>query len=75
MCIKTKAKAKHKVTLKPKQQHKITVQKGYANIGGDLDTRKLPNINELIIHYNIGALEWQDKNLIKQSQNLLNLWG
>lgn len=56
MCIKTKAKAKHKVTLKPKQQHKITVQKGYANIGGELDTSKLPNINELIIHYNIGAL-------------------
>ena len=58
MCIKTKAKAKHKVTLKPKQQHKITVKKGYANIGGNLDTSpsKLPNINELIIHYNIGAL-------------------
>ncbi|MBS6008613.1 MAG: hypothetical protein KH943_02235 [Haemophilus parahaemolyticus] len=56
MCIKTKAKAKHKVTLKPKQQHKITVQKGYANICGDLDTRKLPNINELITHYQLGAL-------------------
>ena len=56
MCMKIKAKAKHKVTLKPKKQHKITVQKGYANIGGDLDTKTLPNINELIIHYNIGAL-------------------
>ena len=56
MCIKTKAKAKHKVTLKPKQQHKITVKKGYINTGGDFDTRTLPNIKELIIHYNIGAL-------------------
>lgn len=56
MCIKAKAKAKHKVTLKPKQQHKITVKKGYINTGGVFDTSKLPNINELIIHYNIGAL-------------------
>lgn len=56
MCIKTKAKAKHKVTLKPKPRHKITVQKGYANIGGDLDTSKLPTIDELKTHYQIGAL-------------------
>ena len=56
MCIKTKAKAKHKVTLKPKQQHKITIKKGYANIGGDLDTRKFPTIEELKTHYQLGAL-------------------
>lgn len=70
MCIKTKAKAKHKVTLKQaeksshkvilknKQQVKITIKKGYANLGlgGTGDENNLPNINELIVHYNIGAL-------------------
>ena len=45
-----------KIEIKPKQKHKITIKKGYANIGGDLDASKLPNINELILHYNIGAL-------------------
>jgi hypothetical protein len=56
MKIEIKPKPKHKVIIKNKPRHKITVQKGYANIGGDFDISKLPNINELIIHYNIGAL-------------------
>lgn len=56
MKIEIKPKPKHKVIIKNKPRHKIIVKKGYANIGGDLDTSKLPNINELIIHYNIGAL-------------------
>ena len=56
MKIEIKPKPKHKVIIKNKPRHKITVKKGYANIGGDFDTRTLPNINELIIHYNIGAL-------------------
>lgn len=56
MKIEIKPKQKHKVIIKNKPRHKITVKKGYGNIGGDLDTSKLPNIKELIIHYNIGAL-------------------
>jgi hypothetical protein len=56
MKIEIKPKQKHKVIIKNKPRHKITVKKGYANIGGDLDASKLPNINELILHYNIGAL-------------------
>nr|DAX33052.1 MAG TPA: hypothetical protein [Caudoviricetes sp.] len=56
MKIEIKPKPKHKVIIKNKPRHKITVKKGYINTGGDFDTRTLPNINELIIHYNIGAL-------------------